>query len=312
MFLAVNRPGPSRSGVKVHNVVFSSWDVDDCGSGDADVGRLCLLVSLFLCRWVRSGLWGLGCDGGVLLVVVVDLAWRSVGCSVAFFGWVFRFGMSSRSFATEWTGTFITVPSCTPQDEKVLPMDDIQLFRKIMRHYFLLTNPSTGGKIQFILYWNWMVTVFSLHISTTLHLTIFGIWGNNIQSVQNMICVMIVRGLWYIGLAIRYTIMLRIYVHHGAPFCVLTVKRHCLPFGGAPAVNHKATAIWLALRILAGNEHCNVCDGNMVSEYIFNFFMATYEWMHPKYVCRICNYLFCIHAKFYKHISPSYYSRDPL
>ena len=72
--------------------------------------------------------------------------------------------------------------------------------------------------------------------------------------------------------------LLRIYVHHGAPFCVLTVKRHCLPLtrlprvaGGAPAVNHKATAIWLALRILAGNEHCNVCDGNMVSEFIFNF-----------------------------------------
>ena len=155
------------------------------------------------------------------------------------------------------------------------------------------------------------MTVFSLHISTTLHLTIFGIWGNNIQSVQYVICVMIVRGLWYIGLAIRYTIMWRIYVHHGAPFCILTVKRHCLPLtrlprvaGGAPAVNHKATAIWLALRILAGNEHCNLCDGNMVSEYIFNFFMATYEWMHPKYVCRICNYLFCIHAKFYKHISP--------
>ena len=92
------------------------------------------------------------------------------------------------------------------------------------------TNPSTGGKIQFIFYWNWMMTVFSLHISTTLHLTIFGIWGNNIQSVQYVICVMIVRGLWYIGLAIRYTIMLRIYVHHGAPFCILTVKRHCLPF----------------------------------------------------------------------------------
>ena len=80
--------------------------------------------------------------------------------------------------------------------------------------------------------------------------------------------------------------------------------------GGAPAVNHKATAIWLALRILAGNEHCNVCDGNMVSEYIFNFFMATCEWLHPKYVCRICNHLFCIHAKFYKHISPSYYKPD--
>ena len=80
--------------------------------------------------------------------------------------------------------------------------------------------------------------------------------------------------------------------------------------GGAPAVNHKATAIWLALRILAGNEHCNVCDGNPVSEYIFNSFMATYELMRPKYGGRICNYLFCIHAKFYKHISPSYYKPD--
>ena len=110
----------------------------------------------------------------------------------------------------------------TPQDEKVLPMGDIQLFRKIklrlnhyllpntalthrcvekMRHYFFLTNPSTGGKIQFIFYWNWMMTVFSLHIPTTLHLTIFGIWGNDIQSVQYVICVMIVRGSWYIGLA---------------------------------------------------------------------------------------------------------------
>ena len=149
-----------------------------------------------------------------------------------------------------------------------------------MRHYFLLTNPSTGGKIQFIFYWNWMMTVFSLHISTTLHLTIFGIWSNNIQSVQYVICVMIVRGLWYIGLTIRYTIMLCIYVHHRAPFCVLTVKRHCLPLprvaGGAPAVNHKATAIWLALRILAGNEHCNVCVGNMVSEYIIIY--STFLW----------------------------------
>ena len=34
------------------------------------------------------------------------------------------------------------------------------------------------------------------------------------------------------------------------------------------------------------------------------------EWVHPKYVCRICNYLFCIHAKFYKHISPSYFKPD--
>ena len=99
-----------------------------------------------------------------------------------------------------------------------------------MRHYFLLTNPSTGGKIQFIFYWNWMMTVFSLHISTTLHLTIFGIWSNNILSVQYVICVMIVQGLWYIGLAIRYTIMLRIYVHHGAPFCVLTVNDTVSPW----------------------------------------------------------------------------------
>ena len=65
-----------------------------------------------------------------------------------------------------------------------------------------LAYQSTGGKIQFIFYGNWMMTVFSLHISATLHLTIFGIWSNNIQSVQYVI----VRGLWYIGLAIRYTI----------------------------------------------------------------------------------------------------------
>ena len=44
------------------------------------------------------------------------------------------------------------------------------------------------------------------YISATLHLTIFGIWSNNIQSVQYVICVMIVRGLWNIGLPIRYTI----------------------------------------------------------------------------------------------------------
>ena len=44
------------------------------------------------------------------------------------------------------------------------------------------------------------------YISATLHLTIFGIWSNNIQSVQYVICVMIVRGLWNIGLAIRYII----------------------------------------------------------------------------------------------------------
>ena len=44
------------------------------------------------------------------------------------------------------------------------------------------------------------------HISATLHLTIFGIWSYNIQSVQYAICGIIVRGLWNIGLAIRYTI----------------------------------------------------------------------------------------------------------
>ena len=124
-----------------------------------------------------------------------------------------------------------------------------------------------------------MMTVFSLHISATLHLTIFGIWSNNIQSVQYVICVMIVRGLWYIGLAIRYTIW--IFVHlctSRGTFLRIYGKTTLSPMtrlprvaGGASAVNHKATAIWLALRILAGNEHCNVCDRNMVSEYIFNF-----------------------------------------
>ena len=161
------------------------------------------------------------------------------------------------------------------------------------------------------------MTVFSLHISTTLHLTIFGIWGNNIQSVQYVICVMIVRGLSYIGLAIRYTMMLRIYVHHGAPFCILTVKRHCLPLtrlprvaGGAPAVNHKATAIdWLSGYWRVMNTVTCAMETWFLNIYS-TFFMAIYEWMHPKYVCRTCNYLFCIHAKFYKHISPSYYKPD--
>ena len=104
--------------------------------------------------------------------------------------------------------------------------------------------------------------------------------------------------LWYSGgyeiLGWQYDTqyeLLRIYVHHGAPFCVLTVKQHCLPLtrlprvtGGAPAVNHKATAIWLALRILAGNEHCNVCDGNMVSEYIFQLFYG-HLWMNASKIC---------------------------
>ena len=156
-----------------------------------------------------------------------------------------------------------------------------------MRHYFLLTNPSTGGKIQFIFYWNWMMTVFSLHISATLHLTIFGIWSNNIQSVQYVICVMTVRGLWYIGLAIRYTIW--IFAHlctSRGTFLRIKGKTTLSPLDAtaAPAVNHKATAIWLALRILAGYEHCNVCDGNMVSEYIFNFFYG-HLWMNASKTC---------------------------
>ena len=152
-----------------------------------------------------------------------------------------------------------------------------------MRHHFLLTNPSAGGKIQFIFYWNWMMTVFSLHISTTLHLTIFGIWSNNMQSVQYVICVMIVRGLWYIGLAIRYTIWIVAHLCTSRDtFLRINGKTTLSPLDAT--VNHKATAIWLALRILAGNEHCNVCDGNMVSEYIFNFFYG-HLWMNASKIC---------------------------
>ena len=117
--------------------------------------------------------------------------------------------------------------------------------------------------------------VFSLHISATLHLTIFGIWSNNIQSVQYVICVMIVRELWYIGLAIL--IVAHLCTSRGT-FLRINGKTTLSPLdtaagvaGGTPAVNHKATAIWLALRILAGNEHCNMCNGNPVSEYKFNF-----------------------------------------
>ena len=73
------------------------------------------------------------------------------------------------------------------------------------------------------------MTVFSLHISATLHLTIFGIWSDNIQSVQYMIC-FISYGILGWQYDTQYE-LLRIYVHHDAPFCVLTIKRHCLPRG---------------------------------------------------------------------------------
>ena len=158
--------------------------------------------------------------------------------------------------------------------ERVLPMDGIQLFltihliitkyciqfntavwEKILHHDFLLTKLSTGGNIQFIYYWNWVITTFSLHISVSaiLHLVTFGIWSNNKQSVKYVICVMIVQALWYIWVGNTIHNMLRIYANRGAPFCILTVKWCCPPLartlrfaGGAPAVNHKATAIWLA------------------------------------------------------------------
>ena len=72
------------------------------------------------------------------------------------------------------------------------------------------------------------LSVFSLHISATLHLTIFGIWSNNIQSVQYVICVMNSAGVMIYILVWQYDTqyeLLLIYVHHWAPFCVLTVKR---------------------------------------------------------------------------------------
>ena len=162
------------------------------------------------------------------------------------------------------------------------------------------------------------MTVFSLYSSATLHLTIFGIWCK-----KNSLC-----STWFVlWKCARYDILvwqydtqyelLRIYVHRGTPFCVLTVKRHCLPLtrlprsaGGAPAVNHKATAISLALRVLAGNEHCNMCDWNPVSESIFNFLYGCLWRMRPKYDYRICKYLFFIHAKLYKYISPIHYEPD--
>ena len=40
------------------------------------------------------------------------------------------------------------------------------------------------------------------------------------------------------------------------------------------------------------------------------FFIAANELMLPKYDYSICKHLFCIHAKFYKHISPIHYKLD--
>ena len=154
----------------------------------------------------------------------------------------------------------------------------VTLYKYIWKWINELKKTSTCGKIQFIFYWNWMMTVFSLHISATLHLTIFGIWITY-SRVQYVTYVMIVRELWYIGLAILYAIWIvaHLCISHGT-FLRINHRTTLSPLdglpriaGGAPAVIHKATAIWLALRILAGNEHCNMCDGNPVSEYIFNF-----------------------------------------
>ena len=108
--------------------------------------------------------------------------------------------------------------------------------------------------------------------------------------------------------------LLCIYVHHGAPFCVLPVKWRCLPLTwlprfarGAPVVNHRATAIWLALRVM--NTVACAMETSFLNVYS-TFFMAADEWTHPKCNFRICKHLFYIYAKFYKHISPSHYKPD--
>ena len=151
-----------------------------------------------------------------------------------------------------------------------------------------------------------------------LHLTIFGIWSNNIQSARYVICVIIVRTLWYIGLAIWYTIWI---VGHlctsGVPFCVLTVKRAFLPLTDCRAslAVLKVSIIrllrydWLSGYWRVSNTvPCAMETGFLNISSIF--YMAAYEWMHPKYDCRICKYFFCIHAKSYKHISTSHYESD--
>ena len=100
---------------------------------------------------------------------------------------------------------------------------------------FLTYQSINWWQFQFIFYWNWMMTVFLLHISATLHLTIFGIWSNNLQSVQYVICVMIVRSNDILGWQYdtQYE-LLCFYVHREAPFFVLTVKRHCLYLARLP------------------------------------------------------------------------------
>ena len=171
----------------------------------------------------------------------------------------------------------------TPQDEKVLPMDDIQLFRKIQ---LIITNYRTQFSHTDVYKYCVIISRLPIHqlVATFSSYFIEIEWWQSFHYIYQLHCI------WQ-SLVFEF---LRIYFHHGTHFCVLSVKRHCLPFtrlphfaGGAPAVNHKATEIWLVLRVLTGNEHCNVCDGNLVSEYIFNIPMTAFEWMHPRYECRI-------------------------
>ena len=171
---------------------------------------------------------------------------------------------------------------------------------------FLVFQSINWWQSSVHIYWNWMVTVFLLHISATLHLTIFCIWSNTIQSLQYVICVMIVREIWSIGLAIRYTIWIAVHLctSRGTFLRIQGKTSHCLPLTrlprfavGAPAVNPEATAIWLVLRVLAVTEHCNMCDENPGSEYIFIFYVRlrinaskiwfTYLQVYFLYPCQI-------------------------
>ena len=106
-------------------------------------------------------------------------------------------------------------------------------------------------------------------------------------------------------------------LHKGATFCVLTVQWHWRPLSRL----HAAVAtLQLSIKMRAGpwlvgysaqvlNIITCVMDTRFLRIYS-TFFMPANEWMYPIYDRRICKYLFCIHAKFDKHTSSTYYKPD--
>ena len=157
-----------------------------------------------------------------------EIGWANAGVTTPIPLWVrntgqpvdvpwFRWELSNRvpsSCRIHWQDPLHTTgwESLTNGWYTIIPKDKVKAESLLITEHSSHTSMCINNTLLFLayqsinwwqnsvhIYWYWIMTVFSLHISTTLHLTIFGIWSNNIQSVQYVICVMIVRGYDILG-----------------------------------------------------------------------------------------------------------------